>query len=71
MTLLHRIERHLERSGLSASAFGSLVMNDRAFVRHLRNGRVPQRKTEARVDGFIAAAERRAQQRRKCCSCNG
>jgi hypothetical protein len=59
----------LKRSGLTASAFGRLAMNDKAFVRHLRNGRSPQPKTVARVDAFIAAAER-AEQRRTSCSCN-
>ena len=57
MTLLYRIERHLKRSGLTASRFGRLAMNDPAFVRHLRNGREPTLKTEARVDAFITGAQ--------------
>jgi len=57
MTLLYRVERHLKRSGLTASAFGRAAMNDAAFVRHLRNGRQPNAKTEARILAFIAAAE--------------
>ena len=62
MNLLYRIERHLKRNGLTASAFGRLAMNDAAFVRHLRNGRRPMAKTEARVRAFIAAAERTGEQ---------
>ena len=65
MTLLYRIERHLKRSGLTASGFGRLAMNDPAFVRHLRNGREPTPKTEARIDAFISAA-RRGREGRSC-----
>jgi len=57
MSLLYRIERHLRRSGLTASAFGREAMNDPAFIRHLRKGREPRPKTEARVLAFIEAAE--------------
>ncbi|HYG29808.1 MAG TPA: hypothetical protein VD887_06290 [Allosphingosinicella sp.] len=58
MSLLYRIERHLRRTGLTPSAFGRKAMNDPAFVRHLRKGREPMPRTEARVLAFIEAAER-------------
>jgi len=61
MSLLHRIERHLKRSGLTASAFGRLAMNDAGFVRHLRNGREPTAKTEARIRAFLEAERSREQ----------
>ena len=64
MTLLNRVERHLKWSGMTATAFGRAVMNDGAFVRHLRNGREPQAKTAARVLAFIAASERQREPRR-------
>jgi tRNA-dihydrouridine synthase len=57
MTLLNRIERHLRRSGITASAFGRGAVNDPAFVRHLRNGREPTPTTEARVLAFIEASQ--------------
>lgn len=59
MTLLSRIERHLERTGTSASVFGRELMNDPSFVRQLRGGREPRRKTEARILAAIEAAERK------------
>jgi tRNA-dihydrouridine synthase len=58
MTLLYRIERHLRRSAITATAFGRKAMNDPGFVRHLRNGREPTPKTEARVLAFIEASQR-------------
>lgn len=62
MMLLYRIERHLKKTGLSASAFGRATMNDAAFVRHLREGREPRPRTEARVLAFIAADELKREQ---------
>jgi tRNA-dihydrouridine synthase len=58
MTLLYRIERHLKRTGLPASLFGREAMNDPGFVRHLRNGREPRSRTEARVLAYMARDER-------------
>lgn len=58
MSLLYRIERHLKQSGLTATAFGREALNDPAFVRHLRKGREPRPRTEARILAFIDAAER-------------
>jgi hypothetical protein len=69
MNVLYRVERHLRRSGLTASAFGRKVMNDPGFVRHLRNGREPTPKTEARVLAEIEAAERRGGKRGKGGAC--
>jgi len=58
MSLLYRIERHLKKSGVSATVFGTAAINDPALVRHLRNGRQPRPKTEARILAFIEAVER-------------
>jgi hypothetical protein len=59
MSLLYRIQCHLRRCGVTASAFGREVMNDPGFVRHLRKGREPMPRTEARILAFIEARERR------------
>ncbi|MEA3016566.1 MAG: hypothetical protein QOI38_1288 [Sphingomonadales bacterium] len=69
MKVLYRVERHLRRSGLTATAFGRKVMNDPGFVRHLRNGREPTPKTEARIVAAIEAAERLAGDRGKGGAC--
>ena len=58
MNVLNRIERHLRRSGLKATAFGRAVMNDPAFVRQLRNGREPRPETVERISAWLDAAER-------------
>ena len=58
MTLLHRIELFLRRSGETPTAFGQAAMNDPAFVRDLRRGRQPRPNTEERVRAFLASAER-------------
>lgn len=36
--LLQRVDRFLERTGTSASAFGKLVVNDDRFVKRIRDG---------------------------------
>ena len=58
MNLLNRIERHLRRHGVSASAFGRLAVNDPSFVHQLRNGREPGPQIQRRVLAVIATAER-------------
>ncbi len=57
MNLLHRIERHLKRTGGSASALGRRALNDPAFVRHLRNGRQPRPETVAKLVAAMEAEE--------------
>lgn len=67
MNMLRRIERHLELSGVSATAFGRGVMNDPSFVRQLRNGRQLRPETVARIEAAIDEARRA----REAASCRG
>lgn len=53
MPLLEEIERFLEINGMSATAFGTLSLNDPPFVAQLRNGRDIKASTAARVRAFI------------------
>lgn len=57
MNLLHRIERCLARSGISASQFGREAMNDPAFVSSMRRGRDPTEATIERVSAYIKRVE--------------
>lgn len=52
--LLNMIEAHLQRTGTGAAAFGLAAVGDPNFVRNLRAGREPRRKTVLRV---LAALE--------------
>lgn len=47
------IEKFLQRTGMPATKFGRLAVNDPRFVLDLRNGREPRPATAARVIGFI------------------
>lgn len=51
--LLQEIERFLDLSGLSASAFGEEVMGDRHLVRRLRDGKTVRLPTADTIRGFI------------------
>lgn len=51
------IERFLKRTGMPATKFGRLAVNDPRFVLDLRNGREPRPYTTARVIDFIVAQE--------------
>ena len=51
------VERFLRRTGMPATKFGRLAVNDPRFVLDLRNGREPRSSTAARVIGFIVAQE--------------
>lgn len=57
MSLLYQIERHLRRTGTSATRFGREALGDPRFVMDLRRGRLPGMKTEARVRNYLAHAE--------------
>lgn len=54
MELLDQIETYLERSRISPSKFGRLVVGDPRFVNDLRCGRRPRRMTEERVKRYLA-----------------
>lgn len=58
MSLLKQIEAHLKSSGLPATRFGRIVVNDPRLVHDLRNGRQPGPGIVARVTRFIAADRR-------------
>ena len=49
------VEKFLRRTGMSATRFGRLAVNDPRFVLDLRNGREPRSSTAARVIDFIGA----------------
>ncbi|MBV9843284.1 MAG: hypothetical protein JOY99_17405 [Sphingomonadaceae bacterium] len=57
MHLLHRIERHLDRSGTPATRFGREAVNDPRFVIDLRNGRELRPTTRAKVIAYLDRAE--------------
>lgn len=57
MSLLYQIERHLRRTGTSATRFGRDALRDPRFVLDLRCGRNPGAKTEARVRNYLASVE--------------
>jgi hypothetical protein len=50
---LSGIEAFLLESGMSASVFGKLALNDSAFVKGLRDGRQPTLGVVDRVHAFI------------------
>ena len=63
MHLLHRIERHLKRSGTPPTLFGRRAVHDPRFVFDLRNGREPRERTVLRVAAYIDAVERQERAR--------
>ena len=55
MHLLQRVERHLRRTGMTATAFGRTALNDPRLVHDLRRGREPRPRTAARICAFMDA----------------
>ena len=55
--LLRRIERHLRRSGMSATRFGRAAVNDPRFVTDLRNGRELRPATREKIVAYLDRAE--------------
>ena len=51
------VEKFLRRTGMPATKFGRLAVNDPRFVLDLRMGREPRSHTAQRVISFIAAQE--------------
>lgn len=47
------IESFLERSGMSATAFGKVVVGDPSFVHDVRAGRMPSLRLVEKVQTFI------------------
>jgi hypothetical protein len=54
-TLLNDIERFCADHKLSEWQFGELALNDRHFIRQLREEREPRRRTVERVRAFMGA----------------
>ena len=54
MSVLVKINRYLKRTGMPATTFGRLAVNDPRLVFDLRRGRQPGARTVARVERFIA-----------------
>jgi hypothetical protein len=57
MHIGREVERFLRRTGMPATKFGRLAVNDPRFVLDLRNGREPRVGTSRRVIDFIATHE--------------
>ena len=57
MHIGREVEKFLRRTGMPATRFGRLAVNDPRFVLDLRNGREPRPGTERRVIAFIATQE--------------
>lgn len=51
--LIRRVERFLRETGMPWTKFGRLAAHDPRFVEDLRNGRLPRRGTEQRIDHFM------------------
>lgn len=52
--LLAAVERFLSDTGMTPTQFGWQAVKDPVFVRDLKNGREPRRRTRQRVADFIA-----------------
>ena len=53
MTLLRRIERHLDATGMPPTRFGRETVGDPRFVFDLRAGREPRPETTRRVAAWL------------------
>ncbi len=51
--LIRTIEKFLREHDMPATKFGRLATNDPRFVLDLRNGRMPRRRMEKRVEHFM------------------
>jgi hypothetical protein len=58
--VLPKIQKFLRRTGMPATKFGRLAVNDPRLVGDLRNGREPRAHTVARIEAFLAAQGRDA-----------
>jgi hypothetical protein len=59
--ILAEIERFLEASGVTPTAFGHRALNDPTLVRELRAGRECKRATRARILDFIKSETEKAE----------
>jgi hypothetical protein len=51
--LIRKIEKFLRRTDMPATTFSRLAARDPRFVYDLRNGRIPRRRMEQRVEHFM------------------
>jgi hypothetical protein len=51
--VLPKITKFLRRTGMPATKFGRLAVNDPRLVRDLRNGREPGARIVARIEAFL------------------
>lgn len=63
--LVRAVDSHLERVGISPTAFGRLVAKDPNLVFDLRGGRSPQMRLVERIMAEIGEAPRRAAPKRQ------
>lgn len=59
MTLLRRIERHLDATGMPPTRFGREAVGDPRFVFDLRSGREPRDETARRVVAWLDGSKAR------------
>lgn len=52
---LHRIERHLVRTNITATRFGREAAGDPRFVFDLRAGRLPRQAMIDRIEAYLRA----------------
>ena len=64
MHLLSTIEKHLRRTGITASRFGREALGDPGFVHALRRGREPREATIRRVAAYLDAVPSGSEARR-------
>ena len=57
-SLMAEIDAFRARTGMSATAFGTLSLNDPKFVSDLHKGRTPSLSTMDRVKAFMQANDR-------------
>ncbi|MDJ0277191.1 hypothetical protein QLH51_10335 [Sphingomonas sp. 2R-10] len=57
-TILQRISRHLEQTGMPETLFGRRAAGDPRLVGDLRNGRQPRPPLVARIEAYIDRLER-------------
>lgn len=55
MSLIVRIRRFLDATGMPETLFGRRVLNDPRLVADLRNGRQPRPRTVRRIEAFLAS----------------
>lgn len=53
--LLADVERFLEQTGVTPTAFGQMALNDPTLVHEMRRGRECKRATRAKIRDFIVS----------------